>query len=202
VNLAERQQLKARAPQVVVRDKHVTNCRIKPTRELMLDCMPKFARVAEIGVAFGDFSAEILKRCHVQKLTLIDLWGMERYSAGLERARQRFAAELEIGLVEIHRGYSVPTIQALSDSSLDWVYIDTNHSYETTHAELLACEQKLVTGGLIAGHDFCTGNVITPVPYGVIEAVNKFCVDRNWEYLYLTLEPHGHFSFCLRAISN
>lgn len=66
------------------------------------------------------------------------------------------------------------------DSFFDWVYIDTDHSYCTTWNELLLCNKKVKPDGLIVGHGFCTGNVVTPVPYGVIEAVNKFCVEYNW----------------------
>ncbi|MGO8484993.1 hypothetical protein AB9F39_38295, partial [Rhizobium leguminosarum] len=54
---------------------------------------------------------------------------------------------------------------------LDWAYIDTDHSFELTWQELLICEKKVKRTGRIAGHDFCTGNKVKPIVYGVVEEV-------------------------------
>ncbi len=96
---------------------------------------------------------------------------------------------------------STDVLKTFKDEYFDWIYIDTIHSFNITYAELMLSAQKVKRDGYILGHDFCTGNVITPVPYGVIEAVNKFCVEFEYRYRYLTLESHGHFSFCLQRIS-
>lgn len=180
--------------------RHTAACRVLPTREIMLDHMPKGATVAEIGVAFGDFSAEILARCSVETLYLIDLWEGERYQKGLQAVMAKFGDALFSGNLKIERGLSTDALARFPDATFDWVYIDTDHSYHTTAAELALCRTKVKPGGLIAGHDFCTGNVVAPVPYGVIEAVNEFCIDHDWRYVFLTLETGGHFSFCLEAI--
>ena len=102
--------------------------------------MPKGAVCAEVGVAFGDYSAEIIARTTPSKLYLVDAWGSAR--------------------VEIRRGFSTVVLAALPDDHLDWVYIDTNHSFETTMAELTLCDRKVKADGLVAGHDFCTGNLV------------------------------------------
>lgn len=59
---------------------------------------------------------------------------------------------------------------------------------------------KIKQGGRIAGHDFCAGNVVDAIPYGVVEACTKFCKDFHWEFEYMTLESHGHFSFSLKRL--
>lgn len=197
----DRRALKRGTPQVVVEDIHTRNCRVVPTRELMLERLPRGGVVAEIGVALGDFTREIMARSVPKKLHLIDLWGSERYRAGLAKIKADFAAQISEGMVEINQGLSTDRLEQFADGYFDWLYIDTDHSYATTRKELALAARKVAPGrGRIAGHDFTSGNTITPVPYGVVEACNEFCVSRGWEYEYLTLEPDGHFSFTLRKL--
>ncbi|MBV9635057.1 MAG: class I SAM-dependent methyltransferase [Methylobacteriaceae bacterium] len=200
LSFEERRQVRASMPRVALELRHLAAARLLPDREALLDAMPKHAVVAEVGVATGDFTVEILRRCAVQRLHLIDAWLGERYAPGLEAVRQRFASEIEARIVEINQGLSDEVLSGFPDAHLDWVYIDSDHGFETTLAELTICRRKMRPGGMIAGHDFCTGNVVKPVPYGVIPAVNKFCADFDWGFLYLTVESHGHFSFCIRSL--
>jgi hypothetical protein len=196
----DRSQYKRSMAQIILEQEHVEGCKITPTRERLLELLPKDAVVAEIGVAFGDFTSEILSLSRPSKLHLIDSWGTERYQQGLLQIKEKFKIEIAYGIVEINQGWSTKVLEGFPDSYFDWVYIDTDHSYKTTKNELLLAETKVKPGGRICGHDFTSGNVVAPVPYGVIEACNEFCVRQNWRYEYLTLEPHGHFSFCLVKI--
>jgi predicted O-methyltransferase YrrM len=184
----------------VLQAQHVAAARVIPTREALLDELPKGGIVAEIGVAGGDFSSEILSRCFVERLHLVDSWMSERYAHELEVVQNRFAREISAGMVEVNRGLSEEVLASFPDSYFDWVYIDSDHGYATTIAELSICSRKVKPGGMIAGHDFCVGNVRKRLPYGVVQAVNDFCVANDWGFTYLTVESHGHFSFCLRAL--
>ncbi len=180
--------------------RHTENCKLLTNREILLDMMPRDAVVAEVGAAFGDFSSKILQRCAPKQLHLVDSWASERYEIGLETIKKNLADDIAADRLHIHQGLSTDVLPRFEDGFFDWVYIDTNHSYETTLEELLICDTKVSGAGRIAGHDFCTGNVVDAVPYGVVEAVTKFCKDRNWQFEYLTVESHGHFSFCLRRL--
>lgn len=179
---------------------HTENCKLLPDRNVLLDAMPKNAVVAEIGAAFGDFSKEILSRCAPKQLHLVDAWHTPRYQVGLEKIKSDLSEDISSKRLLIHQGLSTDVLPTFADGTFDWVYIDTNHTYETTLEELLICDTKVGRDGRIAGHDFCTGNVVGAVPYGVVEAVTKFCKDRNWQFEYLTVESHGHFSFCLKRL--
>lgn len=196
----ERQAYKNSMSKVVLVPRHVQGSALLPTREHLLDALPKGGVAAEIGVAFGDFTAEILPRAAPSRLHLIDVWDSERYREGLRQIEEKFAAEITSGAIEVNKGMSTDVLATFSDAYFDWVYIDTDHSYNTTKKELLLAAVKVKSDGRICGHDFTSGNVITPVPYGVIEACNEFCVKQGWRYEYLTLEPHGHFSFCLARL--
>ncbi len=194
----DRRKVKDQMAQTRLEMVHTRSCTLLPDRNVMLDHMPRRARVAEIGVAFGEFTREILDRCQPERLYLVDAWQSERYAPGLARIKQTLAAQIASGQVRIRRGLSTEVLSGFAPDSLDWVYIDTNHSYPTTLAELELCDAVVAPGGRIAGHDFCTGNVVDAIPYGVVEAVTKFCKDRNWQFEYLTVESRGHFSFCIR----
>ncbi|MEZ5734170.1 MAG: class I SAM-dependent methyltransferase [Paracoccaceae bacterium] len=187
-------------PGAILRPCHTAGAVLLPDRLALLDSLPAGGVAAEIGVADGAFSAEILARANPRRLHLIDIWSSGRYAAGEARVRETLAAEIASGRVSLDKGRSVDLINHLPPAYFDWVYIDTDHSYATTAAELRLCDEKVKPDGLILGHDYCIGNIVKPLVYGVIQAVNEFCVSHNWRYHALTVESHGHFSFALARI--
>ena len=198
--LEERQQIKRSSPQIILKSEHTQNCRVVPTRQLLLDHLPKQAVVAEIGVAFGDFTKHILERTVPSKLHLIDVWSSARYREGLEQIKTDLDDQIQSGMIEINQGLSTDMLQTFEDDYFDWVYIDTDHTYSTTSSELELARQKVKPGGKISGDDFTSGNPVTPWPYGVIEACHEFCDKYDWQYELISFEPSGHFSFILREI--
>ncbi len=88
----------------------------------------------------------------------------------------------------------------MADSYFDWVYLDTDHSYSVTKQELDILKFKVKPGGIIAGHDYISYDFIGHTRYGVIEAVNEFCVNEQWEIIYLTAETNQYRSFAIRKI--
>jgi hypothetical protein len=196
----ERQAQKRAYPQVRLSAQHVRGSTLLPSREDLLEALPKGGVAAEIGVASGNFTKEIVTRNAPTRLHLIDAWDSDRFRDGLRNVEKHFHEGIAAGVLEINQGLSTEVLSTFPDAYFDWVYIDTNHSYKTTKQELALCKDKVKANGRICGHDFTSGNVITPVPYGVIEACNEFCVIQNWRYEYLTLESHGYFSFCLARL--
>ncbi len=177
----------------------IANVRVVKNRRELLRLVPSGGVAAEFGVAGGVFSAQILAENRPAKLHLIDPWDTARYGeAELARVRERLGDELAGGRAVLHRGYSLEVLPDFPDGYFDWVYIDTDHRYESTAAELSACRKKVAPGGLIAGHDYTTGNLGRGLRYGVIEAVNEFCVRYGWEMVYLTHEASRYLSYGLR----
>jgi hypothetical protein len=131
---------------------------------------------------------------------LIDAWEDERYRSGHPRVSDRFAPEITEGTVTLHVGYSTERLVEFPDYYFDWVYIDSVHDYRITAQELAICKKKIRRGGIIAGHDYTPGNIIKPVCYGVVPAVQEFCVLNHWRFLYLTCESHCYASFALEEI--
>jgi hypothetical protein len=196
-------QISSSIPRHEITDIHIKNARLLPTREKLLDVLPKNGIVAELGVDEGDFSESILSINKPEKLHLIDFWGTNRYNQNKrQKVENRFSENIESKKVEINIGLSTEVVGNFEDNYFDWIYIDTTHMYKTTIEELEAYRTKVKKNGIIAGHDFIMGNWNGLVRYGVIEAVHEFCVKYKWEIIYLTTELHTSSSFAIRRIAD
>jgi hypothetical protein len=157
----------------------------------MLQLLPEGAVCAEIGTWRGDFSAVILQERRPRSLTLVDPWehrdeeayaqasyggrmqgGQEALDEMHDSVRARFAQELADGTVTVLRMRSTDAAASLPDGSLDWVYIDGDHSYEGVKADLEAYFPKVRPGGFIAGDDY--GHQGSWFEDGVTRAVEEF----------------------------
>jgi len=71
----------------------------------------------------------------------------ETWRANIERA----------GLREWVSPIPLPSVEAaaqFNDASVDFVFIDADHSYDAVRADIRAWRPKLRAGGLLAGHDY------------------------------------------------
>jgi hypothetical protein len=175
--------------------KHINNARLLATRQELLSYLPQGSIGAEIGVAEGDFTKDILDIVSPQKLHLVDVWGSSRYGElQYQLVNEKFKPSIEANICNIHRGLSTTCVDEFDDRYFDWVYIDTDHSYNTTLAELEKYSRKIKEGGWILGHDYCMGNWVSNYKYGVIEAVYKFCNEYDYEIIFLTMEISQSFA--------
>lgn len=186
-------------PRTKLDDRHVGSLRALPDREALIARMAVGGRGCEIGVDQGDFTACIVETLSPEKLFLVDPWSTDRYGQNkFETVADRFEGGIANGQIEIIRARSDEAAYRIENGSLDWVYIDSDHSYATTKKELELYSQKLRPGGLLAGHDYVQGNLRKALKYGVIEAVHEFCFRHGWEFVYLTMEHTTNPSFALR----
>ena len=74
------------------------------------------------------------------------------------------------------KGYSPFAAEMFEDGSLDFIYIDGLHDYESVKADIAGFYPKLKVGGIIAGHDYHLGD--WP---GVYNSVNEFISENNLE---------------------
>lgn len=190
-------------PRVELAVEHLANCTVLPSRQEMLQRLPKGGVVAELGVAEGDFTQDILRLNQPAKLHLVDIWASKSVRYGepqRQRVLSRFKSQIETGDIQINRGLSTEVVDDFADGYFDWVYIDTDHSYQTTLDELRRYAKKVKAGGILAGDDFAYLSKNSYTKFGVIEAAYQFCVEEGWEFLYLTMENHRNPSFALRKI--
>lgn len=188
-------------PLVALKKLHIDGCEMITDRIELLKRLPQNGIVAELGVANGEYSAEILSVNHPRCLHLIDVWDSPRYNDGLlANIQNKFSKHIELKQVQIHRQYSQFAIGDFPDHYFDWVYIDTTHSYKQTRLELELLASKVKPKGIIAGHDYMMGNWAGAYKYGVIEAVHEFCISYNYRFKYLTMDLTENQSFAIEKI--
>ena len=175
-----------------LKEEHVKNCKAVLDRDNLLKLLPKNAITAEIGVDRGVFSEAILEIANPKKLHLIDLFQFDYQISHIEK---KFANNKKIDIV---KSDSVSSAELFEDEYFDWIYIDTDHVYETTKAELNAFANKIKPGGYISGHDYFQTGVSNGFSYGVMSAVHEFVVLNNWELVAVTLEPLENQSFLIQ----
>jgi hypothetical protein len=66
--------------------------------------------------------------------------------------------------------YSDKAASRFEDNSVDFVFIDADHEYESVKKDISAWYPKVRSGGVIAGHDFHDGGL------GVQRAVREFFI--------------------------
>lgn len=140
-----------------------------------------YTRVAEVGVLNGEFSRHLLDSWSGE-LTLIDAWQhLSNYRDisnvdDLEHL-QRYNAVCALvqGYTRAHvvRGISPGVANQFPDNYFDVVYIDANHAYEATKADLAAWYPKVKPGGALTGHDYLDGE-LPEGSFGVKRAVTEF----------------------------
>lgn len=139
--------------------------------------LPKNPIVAEIGVAEGLFSLEILQKWDPKLLYMVDIWESNGSFPGDAGSPQEWHNKNYKEAMERVKGYPVNVLRGPSvgmaqhvvkDGSLDLVYLDACHSFDCVTADLKAWLPKLKKGGVMAGHDFLNKD------YQVFEAVEQF----------------------------
>ena len=128
----------------------------------------------EIGVASGWTMNHFLENLPNLKLTGIDPYigymdgdikiTQEKLDAQYLAAQDNISDFTPRG--QILRGYSKEFTHVFVEESLDFIFIDGDHSYEGALGDCEMYFSKIKKGGIFAGHDWCFS--------GVKKAVNEF----------------------------
>ena len=130
--------------------------------------------MVEIG-SFAGISSELFA-LHCKELYCVDLW--DPYWEITDKQRIEFS---EFSFDKMIKNYenvykvkksSVEASKDFEDGSLDLVYIDAAHDYDSVKQDILTWLPKIKKGGFIAGHDYRYDPNI-----GVYEAVNDIFVN-------------------------
>jgi len=147
---------------------------------------------AEIGVCQGKFSRVFCWNIPNVKLYCIDTWEVDKndpwdygeaHSVHYERAK-KILAPFDAILI---KKKSMDAVKTFADNSLDFVYIDSNHTYEYTLQDITEWSKKVRSGGIISGHDYYNMK-----GFGVIRAVDEYMMANNITKGFITVEkPHS-----------
>lgn len=149
--------------------------------ENRLDLAMHFKGVGvEIGVAEGWYSSQIMKLGQVEKMYGVDPYTRHngyvdyRLSKTFERLKAKAHERLDkYPNYEFIEDFSVNAAKRFEDNSLDFVYIDGDHSYEAVIDDLNSWYPKVKPGGILAGDDYIRSSRDKRY-YDVIRAVDYF----------------------------
>jgi hypothetical protein len=166
---------------------------------IFLNTLGLLGEGVELGVNSGEFSRIILNHWQGSKLHLIDAWekqdnlvyndlcnhaSQDHYTYCYQQTHNKFHNNPR---VKIHKKYSEEAVKMFQDESLDFVYLDANHSFTETYKDIENWSKKVKQGGLISGHDFVNGYIHNSVWFGSKYAVvkwaeeNKYQIYTSWE---------------------
>ncbi len=136
-------------------------------RVAWLSSLPPNSVGAEIGVLKGGFTQHIVSTVKPRCLYLIDCWCAIEDSFGYSvdirmvrfcsRSLRDLAAESAAGHIRPLCGWSAEAAELIPDATLDWIYIDADHTMQGCLADLKAYYPKVKQGGIIGGHDYKYG---------------------------------------------
>jgi hypothetical protein len=184
-----------------------------PDRGDALKYMPKNGIVAEVGVAYGDFSQKIIDAISPKKIYAIDhfnqnnpfvnYWGRDDFARDNMPHQQwyenRFKTEIESGMMETRQGLSWDCISKFPDDYFDYVYLDAAHDYHSVKKDIELIGNKVKNGGFIQFNDYCNGFLYSGIIYGVIAAVNHFINSGPHKVTHYCLSPYGHHDIVVQV---
>jgi len=151
------------------------------TRNNLIESLPKNLIIAELGVFEGEFSKDIFKICEPKLLYLVDLFS-GYFGSGDKDGKNYHYVQLENEMIKIQEYFKekkevnvikssiTDFLESLDDDSIDMVYIDADHSYESVLNDLNLSYKKVKTNGFICGHDYISDAKI---------AIDNFCIEKK-----------------------
>lgn len=139
---------------------------------------------AELGVRFGQTSRYLLENCKDLKVIGVDLmqinedadvskgeetyenWDWNGYRKLIKSIEDKFGDRFDMRIAD-----TTEVSKTIPDGSLDWVFIDADHSYNGVLTDIKNWTPKVRKGGIVIGHD-----IDRP---GIRKAVNESF--REWE---------------------
>ncbi len=148
-----------------------------------------FSILVEVGVWKGHSISYLAEQNPSSKIYAVDLFN-ETYRYKNKKLKMQVPYLYEIYNTNLKRfnvrdkiidikGFSWDCASNFNNNSIDFVYIDADHRYESVKKDLNAWFMKIKSGGIFAGHDY--------EPYkgqnhpGVKQAVDEFAVKNNLE---------------------
>jgi predicted O-methyltransferase YrrM len=176
----------------LVQDKFATSDRLghdnmpvylrKGTRETLAECfgIMGFNTGVEIGTRKGIFAKTLCQANPKLHLYCVDPW---MAYAGVKQQDQDILYDIAkkalTGLnVTLVRKFSMDALDNFEMDSLDFVYIDGNHTFDYCCSDIIFWSRKVKPGGVVAVHDYMPGTW-----HGVMQAVDAYthCHDiRPW----------------------
>ena len=189
------------------------NARVCANRYEILQKLPKGGTVVEVGVAYGDYSRLIMEIVNPDTFIAIDTFGIrpedepwgrqilkDNGCSHYDYYTGKFREPIQTGRMIVRKGLSWEMLEQLPDQSVDYIYVDADHSYASVAKEIDALRSKIKPGGIVQFNDYTYFDHDAMVAYGVPRAVHEFMERENYEMLWLCLHPQGFYDVVLRKM--
>ncbi|MDR0375711.1 MAG: class I SAM-dependent methyltransferase [Treponema sp.] len=160
--------------------------------------------MAEVGVAYGDFSRKIIDSMNPSKFYAIDIfasgpgedfWGRTDWAdlniGQKEFIERKFANEIGNGKFILKKGLSWDVLETFDDNYFDYVYLDAAHDYDSVKKDIRVLLNKVKNNGIIQFNDYTLYDWSTNAPYGVVRAVDEMLVSGKHEIIFFCLQTGG-----------
>jgi len=172
--------------------------------------------IVEIGVWKGDFAKDVLEQCEtIEKYYMIDPWATlpdwnkpfnvdtEVFEDVYKEAMNKvgFASEKVVVL----RGRTKEVIEKIPNGSLDFAYIDGDHTLRGITTDLIKLFPKMKENGFIAGDDFTPNpwqhdirfepTLVCPFSIYFAEAMNVPIIALPFNQFLIQKKTNSTFSF-------
>lgn len=169
--------------------------------------------IGEVGVAYGDFTQELLDYLKPEKLYAIDyfnkdnpyisFWGRNDFAeSNMEHEvwyRNRFKNQIASGQMKVLSGMSWDCLEQQPDDTYDYLYIDACHDYDSVVKDIEVAYKKVKCKGIIQFNDYTFWDMFSNMYYGVVPAVNRFINMTNSKVLYLCLNKNGFYDIVVEV---
>lgn len=137
----------------------------------MVKKLPNGSRLVEVGSYHGcSFSYLVIEAINAGKK--FDIVAVDACPwPDVEPTFNKNMESLKGNFRTLFGGDSFDRAKDFEDESIDFIFIDANHTYEFVKKDIAAYLPKMKKGGIMAGHDY---NMSHP---GVIQAVNEAFVE-------------------------
>lgn len=159
--------------------------------ELLIPLQPR--SIVEVGVERGETSRLLLEAFPDAKLYMVDSWREAPEDSAYRQSGDRCGRTTQgqhydnlqiVRVMRLAAGWrrceivAFPSVEAarlLRPNRFDAVFLDADHTYESVKADLEAWWPRVRDGGILCGHDYCTGRRALA---GVKKAVDELFDDR------------------------
>jgi hypothetical protein len=172
--------------------------------------------VLEVGVWKGDFAKQILQECEsIERYYMIDPWAnlpdwnkplnvkSELFEGAYAEAIQKTA--FASAKIVVLRGRTKEVIDSIPDESLDFAYIDGDHTLRGITIDLIKVLPKIKEGGFIGGDDFAVDpwqhsarfepTLVCPFSVYFAEAMDLPIVGLPFDQFLMQKRSDARFSF-------
>uniref|UniRef100_A0A6M3JDN5 Putative methyltransferase n=1 Tax=viral metagenome TaxID=1070528 RepID=A0A6M3JDN5_9ZZZZ len=120
---------------------------------------------AEVGVYEGGHAKALLQHPNIKKLYLIDICEFKSLRKNIAPFLNKINLMIPMS--------SEDASKKIADKSLDFVYVDADHTYDNCKKDLNLWWGKVKDGGILCGHDFSVDML------GVVRAVIEFTLENR-----------------------